>query len=165
MHDQAYEWVASYAHLVPAGSVVLEMGARNINGTIRGLFPTVAEWTALDITDGPEIDVVADAADYDGGPYDAIVSCELLEHAERAQEIVWNMGRLVNKGGVLILTCAGTGRRRHGQHGAEAPACDEWYRNVSGDELLGWLGEAGFVTVLIDEDPEAADTRCVAWKG
>jgi hypothetical protein len=60
MHSEAREFVARHARPSP-GLLVLDIGGRDMNGTVRDLWPG-ADYTAMDITDGPGVDVVADAA-------------------------------------------------------------------------------------------------------
>jgi SAM-dependent methyltransferase len=165
MHAQAEQWVKQYSSHVPPGGKVLEIGARDINGSIRGLFPDQS-WTGLDAAAGPGVDIVADAADFDGNAeFDAVVCTEVLEHAERAGMIVFAAYLALKPGGVLILTCAGPDRKPHGADGSPKPADGEWYQNVSAGELTEWLEAAGFATFKIDEREKPSDVRCVAWRG
>lgn len=130
MHLEAYQWVAAHAPQRPV--TVLEVGSRNINGTIRHLFHGC--YVGLDIVDGVCVDVVADAATWgDQRRFDVVVCCEVLEHTEAWPAIVENIGRLLRDGGAMILTCAGVGREPHGAEGG--PVGDEYYANVSVAEL------------------------------
>ncbi len=165
MHQQVEQWVGRHAAHVAPGGKVLEIGARNINGTIRKFFCDV-DWVGLDVEPGDGVDIVADAADFDGkGEFDAVICTEVLEHAERAGMIVFAAFLALKPGGVLILTCAGPNRSPHGVAGAGKPAEGEWYQNVSAGELTEWLEGAGFATFKVDEQQKPSDVRCVAWRG
>src|SRR5262245_62083953 len=112
MHLEAYAFVQGMAHERPRGPV-LEIGGRNINGTVRGLF-VGDPYCAIDLTPGPGVDVVADGASF--APLAApacIVCCEVLEHTGAAAAIVRNAHRILRPGGILLLTAAGPGREPH----------------------------------------------------
>jgi hypothetical protein len=59
MHEAVTEWVARHADTF---GKVLEFGSRNINGSVRPLFPYASEFVGVDLVDGPDVDVVGDAA-------------------------------------------------------------------------------------------------------
>lgn len=143
------------------GVTVLELGGRYINGGVRELFDRAGEYVSVDIVDGKDVDIVADAADLDlGRDFDVVVSTELLEHTPRAAEIVAAACRHLKTGGVFLMTCAGPGRAPHSAAGKATLEPGEWYRNVEPAELDEWLQWAGFeeweIEVLED------DVRCVA---
>lgn len=111
----------------------LEVGSLDVNGAIRHFFPWANTYTGLDITDGPGVDVVADAATWKPDRvYDVVVSTEVLEHAPRWRDIVATMYAALRPGGVFVLTCATTGRGPHNAHGAATIDLeDEYYGNVA----------------------------------
>lgn len=157
MHVAAFDYVA--AHAVPATSV-LELGGRDVNGTVRGLFPG-ARYVAVDIASGPGVDVVADAADLTLDEcFDAVVCTEVLEHTDRAAEILRNAWRHLVHGGMLIATMAGPERLPHSAVDGGPLRPGEYYRNVTPNVLAHWLQVAGFDDFTIDSDGD--DVRCVA---
>lgn len=161
MHLEAAEWVARCVDLFGLDAVpaVLDLGGRNVNGTTDHLF--AGQVTHVDISDGPGVEIVADAAELDlPDRFQVIVSTECLEHTDRAAEIVATAYRHLEPGGMFIATMAGPGRAPHGQHGAALPAPDEFYRNVHPDDLRGWLSSAGFTMFEIDR--AGVDVRCWA---
>src|SRR5688572_20416388 len=87
MHRQAFDFIAARARDLGRVGFVLEIGARNINGTIKNCFDA-ERYIGLDVSPGPGVDVVASGADYvpDAQP-DVIVCCEVLEHTEEAAAI------------------------------------------------------------------------------
>ncbi len=93
-----------------AGKRVLEVGALNVNGTVRPGIQTLrpAEYIGIDIRSGPGVDVVCDAAEIDRrfGPdaFDVVISTELLEHAREWKKIVHNFKYVLRTGGLLIVT-------------------------------------------------------------
>lgn len=162
MHDAAFRYlVDSLVGLNITNATVLDLGGRDVNGTPRPLFEQARRYVSVDIRPGPSVDIVADAADLElGETFDVVVSTELLEHAERAAEIVAAAARHTVPGGVFIATMAGPGRAPHGASGEPYPPPGEWYCNVSPDELVEWLAAAGFDEWTIDQLGE--DLRCTA---
>lgn len=113
---------------------VLDLGGRDINGSIRGLLPA-AKWTGLDIEPGPGVDLVHDATlPWPEGwdRYDVVVCTEVLEHVERWPQLLRTAAQALEPGGpeALFVTCASTGRPEHGAAGAPLPGPGEWYGNV-----------------------------------
>jgi SAM-dependent methyltransferase len=114
---------------------VLDLGGRDINGSIRDLLPG-ARWTGLDIEPGPGVDLVHDATlPWPDGweRFDLVVCTEVLEHVEKWAAVLRTGAQALEPGGpeALFVTCASTGRRPHGASGAMDPAPGEWYDNVS----------------------------------
>jgi SAM-dependent methyltransferase len=162
MHDEAFRYVVEQASkLNTEGIDVLDLGGRNVNGTTRELFRHAARYVSVDIRDGEGVDIVCDAADLDLGElFDVVVSTELLEHAERAAEIVVAARRHLKPGGKFIATMAGPGRRPHGASGETNPPPGEFYLNVEPPTLTSWLRDAGFDVWQVDQ--AGTDLRCVA---
>lgn len=141
MHAEVYEWVRQYAPAEPGA--VLEIGGLNVNGTIRDHFPNADPYHALDMADGEGVDIVADATSWEPDrEYDTVVTTGMLEHLEDWRLVIDTAYKALRPGGLLLLTCAGPGWKRHGMHGASAPEADEWYQNVDPAELKealsGW---------------------------
>jgi SAM-dependent methyltransferase len=141
---------------------VIELGGRNVNGGVRDLFADASEFVSVDLEPGRDVDVVWDASTVDlgHGVWDVVVCCEVLEHAEAAAEIVANAYRHLKPQGRFVMTCAGEGRDPHGCDGGGVG--EEFYRNVSAEDIDGWLLAAGFESWTVDVFE--SDTRCVAWR-
>lgn len=163
MHPAAFGYVAEQVrarNLNYRGVRVADFGGRNVNGTTRKLFGRGATYVSVDICQGRQVDVVADAADVDlGAEFDVVVSTELLEHTPRGSEVVANAARHLRVGGVFIATMAGPGRAPHGAAGGNLPD-GEYYRNVEPDDLRSWLGAACFSEFEVDQLGD--DLRCWA---
>lgn len=136
MHPAAYRYAAT--HIIPPLSTI-ELGSLDVNGNLRSLF--TGKYVGVDLVAGPNVDLVADAASDElverVGMVEQVVCCELLEHAEHAERIVANVGRMLESGGRFVMTCATDPREPH--------ACDggpdlrgEWYRNVDAGEFVAW---------------------------
>ena len=159
MHDQARQWFIDTCSGFRPGAV-LEIGGLNVNGGVKDVVPHVS-WLSTDITAGPGVDLVTDAATMTlGRVFDHVICAEVLEHTPVAAEIVANAFAHLGPGGTFVASMAGPGRAPHGQHGAGSPTGGEWYQNVTVDELTGWLTGAGFD--VYEVDVLGLDLRCWA---
>lgn len=131
---------------------VLDIGSLDVNGNNRYLFET-CDYTGLDIDHGPNVDIVVVAHEYDAPDesYDVIISTECLEHDPFYRDTLLNAVRLLKPGGLLLLTCATTGRLEHGtlrsDGGAASPLTvrrDLWagyYMNITVIDIYNILIE------------------------
>ena len=164
MHNEAYEWVARFAN---DGLVeVLDLGGRDVNGSVRGLFPNATRYTVVDILPGPGVDYVADAATWQPDQeYDVVVCTETFEHTAVWPGICRTACAALKPGGIFIATMAGPGRPPHSAiDGLFRLHPGEHYANVPAFELERVLKETGFIDVTVDSQPSPADTRAVASK-
>lgn len=158
MHPAARAWVAAYA----TGTVVVEVGGRDINGTVRDLFPK-SDYTAVDIHDGPGVDVVADFLDFTPPrKADAVVCCEVAEHTDQWPAIVKHAAEILKVDGTLIFTAAGPDRAPHSAYDGAELRDGEFYENIDPAKLKRTL-RRHFKTV--DVDVLGDDVRAVAVKG
>lgn len=163
MHDEAFAWV--YAHCTSEPVEVLDIGGRNVNGSIRDLFPGATRYIAVDIREGDGVDVVADAATWvPDQEYDVVVSTETFEHTDVWPQICNTAFKALKSGGKLVLTMAGPGRPEHSAVDGGPLRPDEYYGNVDGQDLRDALEAVGFKQVVIDCRVSPADTRAVATK-
>jgi SAM-dependent methyltransferase len=117
-HPQQQNFIALIKSAFPgffAGGRVLEIGSLDINGSVRSHF-AAQEYIGLDVGPGPGVDVVCQGQNYDAqdGTFDVVVSCETMEHNPYWRETLANMLRLCRPGGLVLITCATTGRPEHG---------------------------------------------------
>lgn len=155
MHQAAYEWVAQHA---VGARRVLDIGGRNINGTVRPLFPN-AEYVTVDLHGGPGVDVVGDVCNFwPRAKFDVTVCCEVLEHAENWRGILAAAHRLTRKGGMLIVTAAGPGREPHSGIDGGRLRGGEHYENITPEALAAALADWDEV----EADTTGEDVRAVA---
>ena len=164
MHPEALGWVEqSVAQLRTIPRVVVELGARDVNGTVRHLFPTATRYVGVDIAPGPGVDVVADAAGFVlDEPADVIVSTEMLEHTPEGAAIIARCAEQLKPGGTLIVTAAAPGRSPHSAVDGGPLQEGEHYGNIDATMLDGWLKAAGFTSWSIDVQQHPCDIRAVA---
>lgn len=164
MHWQAHDAVGRMlAHSgldVTAPWRVLDLGGRDINGSIRGWLPNAA-WTGTDIEPGPGVDLVHDATlPWPNGlpRYDIVVCTEVLEHLPLWRLVLHVAAEALEPGGpeLALFTCASNGRPEHGMSGAPLPEPGEWYANVPPDLLRVEL-ESLFGNVAVDYQADPGD--------
>ena len=141
-HKEQLEFVELVADSLPDSfrvKRVIEVGSLDINGSVRKFFADCT-YIGLDVAAGPGVDVVCQGQDYDGptGSFDTVISCESMEHNPYWRETFRNMVRLCKPGGLVLMTCATTGRREHGTTRTDAAFSPntvnmgwEYYRNLS----------------------------------
>jgi SAM-dependent methyltransferase len=169
MHPEAMAWIAD--HATDQRVDVLDIGGRDVTGpwggSPRHLFPNAAMYHVLDVTAGTDVDIVADAATWEpnGRRYDVVISAETFEHTDAWPAICRTVHKAMKPGGRFIATMAGPGRPPHGALGAPGLELGEHYANVRPERLRAVLEQAGFVDVVVDQQPNPADVRAVATKG
>lgn len=160
MHTAAYEFVKKYRN--NRACEIIEIGSRNINGTVRQLFP-YAKWIGLDSVAGPGVDQVVDAVEYQPErPADIVICCEVFEHAPAWQQMVRQSFAWLKPGGYLIVTCAGPGRNPHSAVDGGRLRDGEQYENVGVTELCYVAITTGYE--IVDANKLKADTRLMARK-
>jgi SAM-dependent methyltransferase len=116
-HKEQSDYIASLKVQFPlafSGERTLEVGSLNINGTVRNAF-TSSEYVGVDVGEGPGVDIVIGGHEYDSSSlFDCCISCECFEHNPFWKETFLNMIRLFKSGGLVVFTCATTGRPEHG---------------------------------------------------
>lgn len=158
MHPAALAWVARHA---PPATSVVDVGGRDINGTVRGCFPGAA-YTSVDLIDGPGVDVVADFATWEPDDLvDVVVCCEVAEHTEAWPELVAHAADVLVDGGVLIFTAAGPSRAPHSAFDGGELRDGEWYQAVDPERLEEVLS-GHFDDVTVVEDQALGDVWAVA---
>lgn len=165
MHAEAYNAVAERLKGIAPPRSVVEFGSKNVNGSVRPLFSSAVTYVGIDCAPGPDVDIVMDAALFEPVLRPAcVVCCEVLEHAENAQDIVTNAVDILEQTGIVIITCASTCRAPHSAVDGGALREGEFYRNVEPDMLRLWLEMAGAVRVEVEHNAECGDAYAVGFK-
>jgi SAM-dependent methyltransferase len=92
---------------------VIDIGSRDVNGNNRKYFLR-GSYVGIDITEGKNVDVVCKGHEYESEPVDTVISTECFEHDMYWHQTIENMIKLTKPGGLLVFTCASTGRPEHG---------------------------------------------------
>lgn len=163
MHQAAHEFVTATVRAHGARGPVYEIGSRNVNGSVRGLFAGVEGYHGIDLAPGPDVDAVANAATYVPPCVPkTVVCCEVLEHTAEAEQIVRQAGKVLASGGRLILTMAGPSRVPHSAVDGRQLRIGEFYRNGTPDLLCAWLSD--FEQIEVVENIAAGDLYATAVK-
>lgn len=162
MHAEALGWFTSQAAGLGSHDLVVDVGGRDVNGTVRHLFPA-KRYIAVDLYPGPCVDVVADIRDWEPPtPADLVLCAEVLEHAPDPAGVVKACHRILKPGGLLILSCAAPPRLPHSGVDGGAVRPDEHYGNIHPDDLQSWLEPWATATVVYA--PEVGDVYAKAVK-
>jgi SAM-dependent methyltransferase len=162
MHSEAYTFVGYAAEEVGSPKAGLELGAYNVNGSARELFPSVTRWYGIDLRPGENVDEVANAETWMSKKrYDLVLCTEVLEHAQDPEAIVETAYRHLRKGGFFVMTCAAPGRAPHTNDGAHGDV-REHYENVSQNDMYDWLEKAGFDVLRLWVNTRARDLYALA---
>lgn len=176
-HEAQAQFIRSVKDELPDffnGTKVLEIGSLNINGTVRQFFDSPRLYIGLDVAEGPGVDVVSLGHEYDTEElFDCVISCECMEHNPYWRETFLNMVRLCRPGGMVLMTCATTGRAEHGTSRSlpqDSPltvaAGWDYYRNLTGEDFELEIPEFDnlFSLWTFQNNPQACDLYFVGIK-
>lgn len=127
---------------------VLDIGSYDVNGNNRYLFGENTTYTGLDLTEGPNVDIIRPAHLFSppDASYGFIISTEVFEHDLYWRESIQNIIRMLKPNGAFLFTCASTGRQEHGTRRTDvnysAPPLlamhEEWqdyYKNLDENDI------------------------------
>lgn len=133
------------------GKSVLEVGSRDVNGSLRSIISAWApeRYVGVDIASGPGVDVVCSAEGIVErlGPesFDIVISTEMVEHVKNWREAISSIKRVCKPRGTVLLT---TRSRGYGYHGYPF---DFWrYETQDMKEIF-----SDFEILTLERDPEA----------
>lgn len=138
-----------------SGRSVLDVGSRDVNGSLRGLF--TGSYIGVDMVDGPGVDRVACASDlpFNDGEFSVVICTEMLEHDLTFWRSLDEMKRVLCRGGHLLLSTRSNGFPNH-----DYPL--DYYR-FSLEAVSGLLEACGLsVLSLLSDDEETPGVLAVA---
>ena len=163
MHASAFNWAAKTLEGRTFNGVV-EFGSRNVNGAIKQVVNHTGYYIGVDIKPGPDVDIVMDAADYQGTPVELVICMETLEHAENWAEIVMSASDNLLTGGWFVMTCAGTGRAPHSAVDGGQLRDGEYYQNIGAQDFKNVAHKAGLMVKKLEVRPQLGDLYVLAEK-
>lgn len=124
-----------------AKTAVLEVGSLNINGSVRQFFDDPTQYVGCDLGEGAGVDLVCAGHElpFADRHFDVAISCECFEHDRHWRKTFQKMVDLVRFGGLVIFSCATTGRPEHGTartSPADAPFTNDYYMNLEAGHFL-----------------------------
>lgn len=155
-HPQQAEFFATVRKHYPEhfkAARVLEVGALDINGSVRELFER-CNYTGVDLQPGPGIDLACagQLLEFPTATFDTVISAECFEHNPFWRETLANMLRMLKPGGLVTISCATTGRKEHGTSRTNADASPftveerwDYYQNLSARQLVGGVNMAAWL--------------------
>ena len=102
-----------------SGKNVLEIGSRDVNGSIRSFIQHLGckEYIGIDISPGQGVDKVMDAQrlpeEFIENSFDIVICLEMLEHAKKWKEVVNGIKFILRPGGIVFLTTRSPGFPYH----------------------------------------------------
>ena len=131
-----------------AGRRILEVGSRDVNGTVRPILISLGarDYVGVDLEPGPGVDRVCDvthlASLFDEGSFEVVVSTEMLEHVRDWRSAVSNLKRVLAPGGLLVITTRSFGFPYHDYPG------DFWRYEL--DDIRGLFGDFEILKLVAD---------------
>jgi SAM-dependent methyltransferase len=133
-----------------SGKAVLEVGAFDVNGTVRPVVEALgpATYIGVDIEQGPGVDALCDVTAlrerYGESVFDVVLATELVEHVRDWRSAFANMKRVLVPGGTIMITTRSRGFPIHGYP-------SDYWRYEPGDMERIF---ADFEILAIERDPE-----------
>jgi SAM-dependent methyltransferase len=151
---------------------VLEVGSYDVNGSVRELFRD-CEYVGADLASGPGVDVVSHGhkLTFPDRFFDVTISCECFEHDEHWIETFKNMHRITTEDGMIVVTCASTGRLEHGTRRTSPESSpgtygSDYYRNLTASDFSKAFDlQALFKAWECFFVPTSSDLYFLGWKG
>lgn len=168
MHFSAWDFVHRTLEQTGPRRRVLEIGSRDVNGSIRRLFIDAERYVGLDVAEGMGVDVAGMPADYakdHAGEFDTVVCLETLEHDPDPHATI-RAARMAldDAGGLLIVTAAAPGRKPHSAVDGGPIRDGEHYEGIDKERMAYWLTDS-FGDIHEIELWGDRDIRAVAWTG
>jgi len=150
-------------------SRVLEIGSRNVNGSLRELF-SECEYIGVDCEKADGVDVVCLGHNFREKPesFDVVCAAETFEHDPFARRTIQAMLTHLRPEGLIFTTCASTGRKEHGtiRQGEDYGPYPEYYCNVEMNRFAQWLfaTDSSFRDLHLEYREQPGDLYCYAIK-
>jgi len=149
MHDTAYFIGKKFVELYWSEGFesILEVGSRNVNGSLRDFCPDGARYTGVDLEYGEGVDLVLDdpyTYPFENECFDLILSSSCFEHDQMFWLTFCEMGRLLKPNGYLYLSAPSNGK----YHGYPF---DNWrFYPDAGLALEAWAKRSGLQLKLVE---------------
>ncbi|WP_417872067.1 tetratricopeptide repeat protein [Winogradskyella sp.] len=117
MHWQAQQFISTVASCFSKNHFfesVLEVGAHVVNGSVRDTISSPL-YLGVDLSSGDGVDIVCSGHQFSSSErFKLCISCECFEHNPYYLETFDNMIKHLSGDGLILFTCASTGRPEHG---------------------------------------------------
>jgi SAM-dependent methyltransferase len=149
MHDTAMAaGAAFFSTYFPAATPrILDIGALDVNGSLRSVAPPGSDYVGVDLGPGPGVDVVqqpGQALPFPPGSFDACVSVSCFEHDDAFWDTFCQMVEVVRPGGYVLIVAPSNGPYH-------AYPKDIWrFYADAGLALVTWAQRQGHAVDLIE---------------
>ena len=130
-----------------SSAVVVEIGAQNINGSIREIAPPTLKYIGVDFAAGNGVDVVLDdpyKLPFENDSVDVVVTSSCLEHSEMFWVLFLEIMRILRSSGLLYINVP-----TNGDFHRYPVDCWRFYPD-SGDALILWAKRNAFHPLLLE---------------
>ncbi len=149
MHQAVKDFIKSVRKELPHKfrfRKILDVGAKNINGSARKYFWFNKKYIGVDLSEGKGVDEVGALHTLrhtaDLMEFDVCLSCECLEHDMYWEKTLADMYMRLKSGGLMIVTAAAPERAEHGTYRTtpqDSPDTTDYYRNISKEDFRSVL--------------------------
>lgn len=146
MDAVTHAFVAEALLDAPAG-LLIDVGARDVNGTLRDVVPHwVRRYVGVDTRAGPNVDVIASGAalPFASGTVGCVTCCSVLEHTPEGRAIIREAHRVLATGGHFVVTTVDARWPCHSAIDGGPLRTDEYYGAIDESQLTDWLLEVDF---------------------
>lgn len=131
----------------PAGSIVVEIGSQDVNGSIREVAPKRFGYLGVDFVPGAGVDlVIADpyVIPIESDEIDIVVTSSCFEHSEMFWLVFLEIARIVRPGGLIYLNVPSNGPVHR-----YPVDCWRFYPDA-GKALVTWARRMGYPVTLVE---------------
>lgn len=151
MHESAMKYgkyfFDTYCRHDFTGKKIVDVGAQNINGSLRAFCPAGAIYSGVDYVEGPGVDILITdpyRLPFDDDSVDAVVCSSVFEHAEFFWLLYLECVRITKPSGLIYLNAPSNGM-------VHRFPIDSWrFYPDAGLSLVNWSRHNGYDTVLLE---------------
>lgn len=143
--QQFFEVYAS--GFVPGATQVVDIGAQDVNGSLRGCCPSGFTYTGVDFVSGKGVDVVLEdpyVLPFPTASVDIVLSSSCFEHSELFWVLFLEIMRILKPGGLFYLNVPSNGPFHR-----YPVDCWRFYPD-SGNALVSWAKRNGMNPLLLE---------------
>lgn len=133
------------------GGLIVDVGARDVNGSLRASVPADCRYIGIDLRQGPNVDVRATGAALPVHWPSVIVACSVFEHTPDGEAICREAGRALAPGGRFIVTTVDARWPPHSAIDGRELQPGEYYVPVTAAQLAAWCSDFPRFTLTVTE--------------
>ena len=157
MHISALKIAKTFFDVYASGltnATVVDIGAQNVNGSIKDVTPVHLKYVGVDFVAGPGVDVILDdpyKLPFDNESVDIIVSSSCFEHSEMFWILFLELLRVLKPSGLLYINVPSNGNVHR-----YPVDCWRFYPD-SGQALVNWARKNSYEPLLLESFIGAQD--------